>query len=100
MVIAEALFKPKKLNKEEDKANISIRSIKNRKECKQEDLIKEQVKKAIVNIVLRALKKDKIITKVLEMLKLDQGKVIRLVNKNLYIGRANIKEVELMLIFK
>jgi len=34
MVIAEALFKPKKLNKEEDKANISIRSIKNRKECK------------------------------------------------------------------
>ena len=34
MVIAEALFKPKKLDKEEDKANVSIRSAKSRKEYK------------------------------------------------------------------
>ena len=100
MVIVETLFKLKKLDKKEDEANISIKSTKSRKEYKQEDLTKEQVKKAIVNIVLRIFKKDKIIIEVLEMLKLDQGKVTRLVNKDLYIGRASIKEAELIFIFK
>jgi len=40
-VIIEALLKPKKLDKEEDEANISIRSAKSRKKCKWEDLIEE-----------------------------------------------------------
>jgi len=34
MVITEALLKPKKPDKEEDKANISTRSAKSRKEYK------------------------------------------------------------------
>jgi len=54
----------------------------------------------MVNIVLRVPGKDKIITEVLEMLELDWGKVIRLVNKDLYAGRASMKEAELVFISK
>ena len=95
MVIAEALLKPEKLDKEEDKANTNTRSIKSRKKCKWKDLTKEQVKKVIVNIVAKAPRKDKITIEVLEILKPDWGKVTRLVNKDLCIGRASIKRQNL-----
>ena len=48
----------------------------------------------------RVFRKDKITIKVLEIFELDWGKVTRLVNKDLCVGRASIKEAELMFIFK
>ena len=40
-VIVKALLKPKKLDKEENKADVSIRSTKSRKKCKWENLTEE-----------------------------------------------------------